>query len=118
MRIDRTTVDAAMEMLRFELDKVAANIIDINTDAKKARLVTLTLKLSPNERIREDVVVELGVSSKLAPVHPFKHDARILMVEKGVFAMQSNRSVLELVRKCEEIGEALDLSKNSKEDEQ
>jgi len=97
MRIDKTTVDAAMEMLRFELDKVAANIIDVNTEAKKARVVTLKLTFTPNERIREDVVIGIAVDSKLAPVHPFKHDASIVKVSDRVFALRSNRSVSELL---------------------
>lgn len=53
------------EKLDKELEKVFENILDVNTDAKKKRTVTITLTMSANEeRTVVDTVME--IKSKLA----------------------------------------------------
>ena len=53
------------EKLQYALDEVAANIADPNTDAKKARKVTMTLTLKPNEQ-RSIANLEVDVKTSLA----------------------------------------------------
>lgn len=55
------------EKLQYALDEVAANIADPNTDAKKARKITMTLTFKPNEQ-RSIASVEIDV--KTSPVPP------------------------------------------------
>lgn len=56
---------AMAEKLNIELQKVMENIADPNTDAKKARKVTLTLTLKPDEN-RE--IISVAVDTKCALV--------------------------------------------------
>ena len=54
------------EKLDLELEKVFNNILDLNTDAKAKRTITITLKMSSNdERTVVDTIMD--VKSKLAP---------------------------------------------------
>ncbi|KRO14223.1 hypothetical protein IV64_GL001707 [Lactiplantibacillus xiangfangensis] len=57
---------AVQEKLDREMKRVAANIIDPNTDAKKKRKITLTITLAPNDS-RTVVDVDTEVKSVLAP---------------------------------------------------
>ena len=54
------------EKLDKELEKVFNNILDLNTEAKAKRQVTITLTMSANED-RTVVDTILGVKTKLAP---------------------------------------------------
>lgn len=55
------------EKLDLELEKVFNNILDLNTDAKAKRTITITLKMSSNdERTVVDTIMD--VKSKLAPL--------------------------------------------------
>lgn len=54
------------ERFNHELAKVWANVYDPNTDARKARAVVLTVKVTPNER-RDACDFRVSVQSKLAP---------------------------------------------------
>ena len=53
------------EKLQYALNEVAENIADPNTDAKKARKVTMTLTLKPNES-RMVTNVDIDVKTSLA----------------------------------------------------
>jgi len=57
---------AFMEQFHRELNKVLANIADPNTDAKKARKITLTITLKPDEN-RDVVAVDAQSKSVLVP---------------------------------------------------
>lgn len=57
---------AAIEMFDEELQRVLDNILDVNTDPKQAREITLKVKIQPNEN-REMGAVSIGTVSKLAP---------------------------------------------------
>ena len=66
LTIDTLCGGAVQERVNRGLRKVADNILDPNTEAKKKRTVTLTLTFIPNEDDREDVSVEAAVTIKLA----------------------------------------------------
>lgn len=58
---------AVQEHFERELEKVMENILDINTDPKKNRTITLKLKLSADEN-REIIAVEAAASSNVVSV--------------------------------------------------
>ena len=66
------------EKLQYALDEVAANIADPNTDAKKARKVTMTLTLKPNEQRN---IATLDIDVKTSMVAP-KGISTILMIDR------------------------------------
>ncbi len=53
------------EKLQYALSEVAANIADPNTDAKKARSITMKITLKPNEQ-RSIANMSIDVSTTLA----------------------------------------------------
>ena len=55
------------ERIDRALMKIADNILDPNTEAKKKRSLTVTISFVPNEDDREDVTVDVSTSIKLAP---------------------------------------------------
>ena len=57
---------AVQEKVDRALEKVAKNILDPNTDARKKRSITLKITLEPDEDDREDVKVSSEVSYTLA----------------------------------------------------
>jgi hypothetical protein len=57
---------AAVELFDNHLRKVAADVIDRNTDAEAARSVTLTVTVKPDIK-REAASVNIKVQSKMAP---------------------------------------------------
>ena len=54
------------ERFNQELDKVWQNVYDPNTDSKRARTLTLKVKIVPNER-RDSCDFRVNVTSSLAP---------------------------------------------------
>lgn len=55
-----------VDKLNRELQKVAENIVDKNTDPKKERKITLTVSFKPNEN-RDFVVTKIQTKTSLAP---------------------------------------------------
>lgn len=55
------------ERIDRALAKISDNILDLNTDAKKKRVLDVKITLTPNEDDREDVSVEVQTSVKLVP---------------------------------------------------
>lgn len=55
------------ERVSYELAKITKNCKDLNTDAKKARTLTIEIVMVPADN-RESIAVRVGVKSKLAPV--------------------------------------------------
>lgn len=55
-----------MERLNEEIQKAVANCLDVNTEAKKTRTVTLKIKIKPDET-RSVATVSLETSSTLCP---------------------------------------------------
>jgi hypothetical protein len=66
--LDTLAGGAVRERVQRELDVLLANIADPNTDAKKARSLTLTIKLKPDIN-REIVDVEISAKASLVPAH-------------------------------------------------
>jgi hypothetical protein len=60
---------ALIEQVNAEFAKIGANILDLNTDPKKARKITLTVTFKPDEN-REFIGWEAQAKSTLAPVMP------------------------------------------------
>lgn len=58
-----------VERLNEELQKVVANCLDVNTEAKKTRTVTLKIKVKPDES-RCFAGVNVETSSTLCPPEP------------------------------------------------
>ena len=57
------------ERAAYELSRIMKNCRDLNTEAKKARTLTIKLSIVPTEN-RDSVAVRAEVSSKLVPVKP------------------------------------------------
>lgn len=101
------------EKLQFALDEVAANIADPNTDAKKARKVTMTLTLKPNEN---RMVAEMNIEVKTSLVAPASISTTLLIDrdEKGravaaeMYGKDPDQGVVDF-----ETGEVIDLRKRS-----
>lgn len=55
------------ERINRALAKISDNILDPNTEAKKKRVLTVKIELTPSEDDREDVVVDISTAYKLAP---------------------------------------------------
>ena len=55
------------ERVSYELAKITKNCKDLNTEAKKARTLTIEISMTPTDS-RESMSVRVGVKSKLAPV--------------------------------------------------
>jgi len=82
---------AVIERVDWELQKIARNIADPNTDPKKARTLTLKLKIVPDET-REISDIEISVASTTVPMKPLK--TRMYMDEDG----SGNYQMQELVK--------------------
>ena len=55
------------ELAELNLQRVLENIRDVNTDAKKTRTLTVTMKFLANDD-RDTVNVDISVDSKTAPI--------------------------------------------------
>ena len=64
------------ERMDYELAKVIKNCLDLNTEAKKARTLSLDFAIVPTED-RTNVAVKITVKSKLVPVKPL--DSMLLL---------------------------------------
>lgn len=66
--IDLSTLadGAVAERLNIEMQKVLDNVTDPNTDAVKARKITLTLTVKPNEN-RKSADIKVSAKTTLAP---------------------------------------------------
>lgn len=72
---------AALELFNHNLERVMANIKDINTDAEKARSITLKVTFLPHgDRSGMQTVIECN--SKLASVPAFKAGTMFILKNK------------------------------------
>ena len=62
---------ALMERADYELSRVVENILDVNTPATKARKLTVTIELKPDET-RQMVVISATAKSTLAATTPIQ----------------------------------------------
>lgn len=70
------------EKLQFAIDEIAANIADPNTDPKKARKITMTLVMKPNEQ-RSIASLEVDVKTSLVAPRGISTTIMIDRDEKG-----------------------------------
>lgn len=66
LSLDNIGLGALKEQFGIELQKVLENISDPNTDAKKARKVTISVTLKPNEK-RNIAMMSLQAKCSLVP---------------------------------------------------
>lgn len=64
----------APEIFGHELEKVAANIVDMNTSAKTKRKIVLTFTFEPDPE-REETRITVESSVKLAQIKPYAKTA-------------------------------------------
>lgn len=58
---------AVGERVSYELSKIMRNCKDLNTEPKKARMLTIEFAITPTEA-RDSASIRVSVKSKLAPV--------------------------------------------------
>ncbi len=101
------------EKLQYALNEVAENIADPNTDAKKARKVTMTLTLKPNEQ-RTIANLEVDVKTSLAAPMGISTTLMIDRDEKGnavaseMYGKDPNQGTIDF-----ETGEVVNLRERS-----
>jgi hypothetical protein len=71
------------ERADIEIEKVLQNILDKNTDWKKARKVTLELEFKATNESREDVTVSLTAKSSVSPYNPVRTQIYVGKDESG-----------------------------------
>ncbi len=72
MKLEKVSLLQAMqgainERVDYEMQKVVDNIMDVNTEAKKKRVLTVTLELTPDED-RRMISLDVSTKSKLQPI--------------------------------------------------
>lgn len=73
---------AIMERVDFEMPKIIENIMDPNTKATKARKLTLTLVLTPDDS-RQMVALETSAAASLVPYNPIRTNLYITDAADG-----------------------------------
>jgi len=86
---------AALERFSEELEKVLENILDVNTDAKKTRSITMTVAIKPTKE-RNQAAVGIACTSKLAPVETYATRAFIGRHGQRLLAFEDNPQQLKL----------------------
>lgn len=86
---------AAIELFDVEMNKAFENIVDPNTDPKKARKIMLTVTLKPDEE-REYAGITIQVSSTLASIKPYSTHCFIGKDRNGVVATEHNPQQMNL----------------------
>lgn len=108
LTLDTVAGGVAPELFLHELEKVLANVRDVNTPAKKARSIVLRFDFHPREdrdHQRRTVDVTCAASSKLAPVNLATGRAFITKTADGLTATTDDVRQAELEL---EPGEELD----------
>lgn len=101
------------EKLQYALSEVAENIADPNTDAKKARKITMTLTLKPNEArtisnvdidVKTGLVAPKGISTTLM----IDRDNSGKIVASEIYGKDPNQGTIDF-----ETGEVINLAERS-----
>ena len=101
------------EKLQFALSEVAANIADPNTDAKKARSITMKITIKPNES-RQVANTEINVTTSMVAPKGISTTLLIDRDEKGktvvaeMHGKDPNQQVIDF-----ENGEVIDMRRRS-----
>jgi hypothetical protein len=86
---------AAVERFGFELARVLDNCADINTVAKKARTITLTVAIVPSAD-RSVAAITIDCTSKLAGLDTLEHNVHLVQDGRKQVAYQSKAKQMEL----------------------
>jgi hypothetical protein len=70
IKLHQIDMGAVEELFAREMAKVVENIHDLNTRADAVRGLTITMKIKPSKEDRGLAVLEIVVTSKLAPHMP------------------------------------------------
>lgn len=81
---------AAGELFDRALGDVIANILDINTDAKKEREITVKVKIKPKNDERRAVNYKIDVTKKLVPARGVESVMYVGQKEGELIALESN----------------------------
>ena len=95
MSLENLGQGAAIELFNVEMQHAMENIVDPNTDPKKARTVLLKVTLKPDEE-REYASITVQVSSALAPIKPYTTHCFIGKDRHGVVATEHNPKQLNM----------------------
>jgi hypothetical protein len=92
----KSLIDLAMggvkERIAYEMPRILANIVDPNTDAKKARTMTITVKFTPSAD-RMYPSVSFTVNSKLQPTDPIHTTLMLYDEGNGVQALEVGKQI-------------------------
>lgn len=86
---------AAIELFDVELKRALENIMDPNTEPKKARTITLKVTLKPDEE-REYASITIQAVSSLAPIQPYSSHCFLGKDRNGVVATEHNPKQLNM----------------------
>ncbi len=97
----------AEELFGVELERVIDNILDPNADPKKARTITLKIKIKPGQSDPAACTAEITCSSTIAPSAPFEtmlvvgqdgdRAAASEVVQQSIFGEQVDQKTGEIV---------------------
>jgi len=71
IRLEEVGCGVVAEKFDDEITRVVKNIMDINTEAKPVREITLKLKIKPDPEDRSSCSLEVSSWSKLAPTKSY-----------------------------------------------
>ena len=77
---------AIKERVDYEMGKVVDNILDLNTEATKARKVSVTLELKPDSE-RRTIMVKAVAKSTLVPTNPIATSLYVTADQSGEMAV-------------------------------
>ena len=79
---------AIKERADYALAEIVKNIVDPNTDARKARVLTIQMKITPDSE-RKNLKVDTTVKTKLEPTNPISTPLYIADdLENGLCAVE------------------------------
>lgn len=91
LKLNTLAGGALQEHFERELETVLENIHDINTSPKKARTITMTLKLTTNDA-RDIIGVDVAAKSTLVPVDATEFNMVTGKNERGTIEVKELRS--------------------------
>jgi hypothetical protein len=105
---------AAIERFDLALAEVVENMLDVNTNPKQDRVITLTAKIKPRED-RQMAQVTIEVKTRLAAVTPFALDMFMGTTAEGeAVALEANPNQMKLFP-GQEKGKTYVINKGGKE---
>lgn len=91
--LDRIGDGAALQLFELELQRVLKNLMDVNTDPKVKRSITLKFNFTTNDARNHAQVEIVAGAPKLAPVKPL--ETSLLIGAIGDIAIASERAIVQ-----------------------